>query len=262
MIIAQITDLHVGTEVEIGPVRICAASRLALAIADLSRFQPPPDAVLVTGDLTKDGTLSEYEAVKAALAPLSVPIFLIPGNHDDRANLRTIFHDHSYLLQDDEFLHHVIDDFPVRLIGLDTHIPGEQGGRLCATRLEWLSRTLAAGPGRPTLIYMHHPPVATGIAAFDRISCDNAHALGEIVAGYEEIQAIVCGHVHRAINSRWCGTVVHVTPSTFVQYPLCLSETATTTEPVDEPPAYAIHHWSPGAGIVSHLRYVPIPNRA
>ena len=74
-----------------------------------------------------------------------MPVFVIPGNHDSRDLLRAAFGADGYLPKDG-FLQYAIEDYPVRLVALDTHIPGEGGGELCDERLAWLDRTLAASP--------------------------------------------------------------------------------------------------------------------
>lgn len=95
--------------------------------------------------------------MKALLADLRAPIYLMPGNHDQGANLRQVFADHAYLASDRDHLSYVVDDYPIRLIMLDNTLPGEKSGRLDHQRLAWLEAQLAAAPEAPTLIFMHHP---------------------------------------------------------------------------------------------------------
>lgn len=255
MIVAQITDLHVGYELSLDDAPIDTGGRLDLAIDHINHLVPRIDAVIVTGDLTAEGTLPEYERVRAALSRLRMPCYVIPGNHDDRGNLRTVFADHRYLRDDRVFLHYAIEEHPLRLVGLDTHVPGEEGGELCGRRLEWLRGVLADAPRRPTLLFLHHPPIRSGMPSFDAIACRGAEELGVIVRGHEQVQGIACGHIHRALHVRWYGTVVSVCPSTAFQYPLALSEGP--VQPIAEPPACMLYLWNPEAGLVSHLSYIP-----
>lgn len=255
MLIAQITDLHAGSRVKLPGYTVDSLERVAKAVAHLNALDPAPDLVLATGDLTRDGARAEYEALKAAFAPLAMPLYLLPGNHDDRATLRAVFAEHGYL-PDAGFLHYTVEEGPLRIVALDTHIPGESGGELCAERLAWFEATLATAPERPTLVAMHHPPFSTGLPEFDRIGLDGAEAMGEIVARHPRIEAILCGHIHREMTLKWNGTVVTVTPSAAYQYPLALTE-GTGFRPVDEPPACRLCHWRPEVGLVSHLSYIP-----
>lgn len=254
MLIAQITDLHTGSRIKMPGYEVDTLSRVAKAVAHLNALDPAPDLVLATGDLTRDGAREEYEALKAAFASLAMPVYLLPGNHDDRAMLRAVFGEQGYL-PDDGFLHYTIEEPPLRIVALDTQIPGESRGELCASRLAWFEATLDAAPERPTLIAMHHPPFSTGLPEFDRIGLSGAEAMGAIVARHPQIETILCGHVHREITLRWHGTLVTVTPSAAYQYPLELKESA-GFRPVDEPPACRLCHWRPEVGLVSHLSYI------
>jgi Icc protein len=115
------------------------------------------------------------------LAPLTMPVYLIPGNHEDRRALVAEFPDHSYLPRDGGFLQYVVERYPVRLVALDTIVPGKGGGLMCGERLQWLDARLREAPARPTMIFMHHPPFRTGIARMDALGLDNAEALGEVI---------------------------------------------------------------------------------
>ena len=119
-------------------------------------------------------------------------------------------------------------------------------------RLAWLERTLAEGAGRPTVLVMHHPPFATGIAHMDAIGLlEGAAELGALVARHPEIERVLCGHVHRAIEARWHGTIASVAPSTAHQVRLDLSPKGASAF-VMEPPGFQLHLWRDGLGIVSH----------
>src|SRR5258706_16460452 len=148
MLIAQMTDLHIKPPGKLAYGGVDTAAMLRAAIAHLTALRPAPDALLLTGDLVDAGSAAEYALLRALLAPVRCPLYLIPGNHDDRAALRAAFADHRYL-PPDGFIQYVIDDQAVRLIGLDTLVPGEGGGTLCAARLAWLAAQLDAAPARP-----------------------------------------------------------------------------------------------------------------
>src|SRR5260370_12491037 len=106
-----------------------------------------------------------------------MPVYVIPGNHDSREGLSRAFADRGYLPTSGGFLHYTVEEWPVRLIGLDTQVPGQPGGRLCAERLARLHARLREAPARPTLGFMHHPPVrarppavpATGPSGTDQL---------------------------------------------------------------------------------------------
>ena len=142
MLIAQITDMHLKPPGELLYKRIDTAGFLERAVAHVNALDPRPDVVLATGDLVEGGTPGEYALLRRLLAPLAMPVYLIPGNHDARDALREGFADHAYL-PPSGFLQYTIENLPVRLIALDTLVPGKGYGALCAERLDWLEARLA-----------------------------------------------------------------------------------------------------------------------
>ena len=257
-VIAQISDCHVGERGSDIDRRFRSGHHLAAAARHIMATEPRPDVVLATGDLVHDGRCEEYEHFASALSSLSMPVYLIPGNHDDRDNMRAVFADHRHL-PEGPFVHYTIERHPVRLVLLDTVIPGETGGELCARRLAWLDERLDEEPDRPTLVAMHHPPFLTGMAPFDRNrggqGLIGADPFGETIARHPQVERIVCGHIHRPIATRWRGTTVSVAPSTSHQIELGLSEERRLTL-VQEPAAVDLHVWLPGGTLVSHRSYV------
>jgi len=254
MLIAQISDTHIRPKGILAMGRVDTAGHLARAVAHIHALRPAPDIVLVTGDLVDAGMKDEYTHLRALLAPLTMPVHVIPGNHDLRDPLREAFADHRYLPREG-FLQYVIDSGPVRLIALDTLTPGEPHGELCAQRLGWLEARLAESE-RPTVLFMHHPPFECGMTEFDEARLNvGADRLAEIVRQHPNVERILCGHVHRPIQVRWAGTLAWVAPSTAHQATLDLSPDAPLMYSM-EPPAVALHQWRPGTGLVTHLSYI------
>jgi len=254
MMIAQITDMHIKPQGVLAYGRLDTAPYLRRAVAHLLALKPRPDVVLATGDLVDGGLPEEYRRLHDLLAPLSMPVYLIPGNHDNRDALAAAFTDHAYLPRGGRFMHYVVEGHPVRLIALDTLDPGRVGGLLCAQRLGWLAARLEEAPARPTLIFMHHPPFATGIAQMDAHGLANAGEFAGVVRRHSQIERIVAGHVHRPIQSRVGGALASTAPSTAHQVALDLEE-----QPLAftmEPPACQLHVWTAETGLVSHTSYI------
>ncbi|HUC60787.1 MAG TPA: phosphodiesterase [Alphaproteobacteria bacterium] len=252
MLIAQITDLHVTSSGRLAYGQVDTVAALEAAVAGLNALSPQPDLVVATGDLVDLGTAEEYALLRAILGRLKAPVFVIPGNHDARDALGAAFGADGYLPAAGEYLHYTLEDWPLRLIALDTLVPGEGHGALDAARLDWLARRLAEQPERPTIVLMHHPPFPTGIAHMDAIGLlEGADALGALVAQNPAIERVLCGHVHRAIQARWHGTIASIAPSTAHQVRLDLSADAPSSFML-EPPGYQLHLWREGVGIVSH----------
>jgi 3',5'-cyclic AMP phosphodiesterase CpdA len=255
VLIAQITDMHIRPEGVLAYGRLDTAPYLARAVQHLLGLKPRPDVVLATGDLVDAGRAAEYARLRALLAPLPMPVYLIPGNHDDRAALVAAFTDHRYLPRGGRFIQYVVEDFPLRLVALDTLVPGQHGGLLCEERLDWLAARLAEAPDRPTIIFMHHPPFETGIEHMDGYGLARSREFIEVVSRHRQVEGVLCGHLHRPIQARVGGTVASTAPSTAHQVELDL-EKGNPLMFTMEPPACQLHLWRPGAGLVSHTSYI------
>lgn len=250
MLIAQITDLHIKPPGVQAFGHVDTARFLAEAVASLNALDPEPDVVIASGDLTDLGDPAEYAHLRQLLRGLKPPLFVVPGNHDERMALRAAFADASYLPAEG-YLHYTVETWPLRLIGLDSVEAGEPRGRLCAERLAWLSDRLGEQPDRPTLIFMHHPPFATGIEHMDDMRLADGEVLAAVVARYPAVERILCGHVHRSIQARFAGTLASTAPSTAHQVSLDLRPGAAESFMM-EPPGYHLHLWRPGTGVVTH----------
>jgi 3',5'-cyclic AMP phosphodiesterase CpdA len=256
MIIAQITDFHVTAPGELCFGRVPTNDQLREAVASLNALDPRPDVVIGTGDLTDRGTTEQYAALREIVSALEAPLYLIPGNHDRRDAFLAAFAHHHYLPRPGApFVQYAIDTYPVRLVALDSTIPGDPAGRLCAERLEWVDRTLAADRQKPTLIFVHHPPFRTGIQWMDAIGLDGGRALEPIVARHPQVVRVACGHIHRAIQVAWGGTIASTMPSTCHQVALNLTGRGGFDMTL-EPRAVQLHLWDPAYGLVSHLSFV------
>lgn len=257
MLIAQISDPHICPEGQLAYRRVDTAGYLARCVEHLQGFVPQPHLVLVTGDLVDAGRPEEYRRLRDLLAPLTMPVFLIPGNHDERDALAGEFSDHAYLPRRGTFLHYVVEGYPLRLIGLDTVVPGQVGGQMCEERLGWLAARLREAPDRPTVIFMHHPPFSTGLPRMDAYGLEGARAMHEVVQQHPRVEGVLAGHVHRPIHVRWGGTVASTAPSTAHQIVLDVREEIPLTFAM-EPPACQIHLWREGLGLVTHTTHIGI----
>lgn len=249
MLLCQISDPHVVPKGTLAYGRVDTGRMLQRCVHKILALPRLPDAVVATGDLTNDGSVEEYERLAELLAPLPMPIYLVVGNHDDQRALRTVFTNHAHLVGENGFLQYAVDDFDVRLVVLDTTVPGEPGGQLCAQRLQWLDRTLAES-GRPTIIAQHHPPFSSGISIMDHMGLAEPEAEAVIVARHSHVQCVISGHFHRTIQARFAGTVASVCPSTAHQLTLNLTPGADIRFAL-EPAGFQLHLWN-GTQVVTH----------
>jgi Icc protein len=254
MLIAQITDIHLGFEQDNPDER--NRRRLDATLRTLATMNPRPDLLLMTGDLADlgDDDLS-YQRLKEATAGLPFPVYPLVGNHDDRAAFVRAFLEIALA---DGFVQYAIEGYVVRILVLDTLADGRHGGRFCEARAAWLRARLDEQPERPTLIALHHPPVESGLSWMGE-NPESAwmKRLADVVARHTNVLALVGGHFHRPVVTRFAGTVLVVCPATAPQLALDLG----TIDPdvqdgrpmiLEEPPGFALHKWT-GRSLVTHF---------
>jgi 3',5'-cyclic-AMP phosphodiesterase len=247
-LLVQLSDPHIGAEWFDDQ----SVPRFAAAVEAIRGIRPQSDAVLVSGDLADHASDEEYEQVRELLAPLGTPLYVVPGNHDDRRALNRHF---GVPGADGEHVRYSADLGPLRLVVLDTTRPGEDPGELGADQVAWLDSELAGAPEQPTLVAMHHPPLVTGVPVWDELLLPDAdrRALGEVLERHPQVRRIVAGHAHRLMTGDLAGRPVLSVPSTYVQ--ARLDFTSQEIELVEEPSGFAVHAVVDGA-LVSHIQLV------
>jgi 3',5'-cyclic-AMP phosphodiesterase len=248
-LLAQLSDPHIGATWAGSE----SVARFAAAVDSVRAVRPQPDAVLISGDLADHATDEEYAHVHKLLAPLEAPLYVLPGNHDDRAALRRNF---GVPGEADEPVRYSVDLGPLRLVVLDTTRPGKDPGRLDAKQLDWLDAELAAAPKQLTLLAMHHPPLVTGIPPWDELGLPRAdrRALGDVIERHRQVRRLVGGHFHRTLTGELAGRSVLTAPSTYVQARLDFS--LRRIELAAEPAGFAVHAVVDGE-LISHVQPVP-----
>ena len=254
MLIAQITDIHLGF-VRFNPDEF-NRQRLDATLAALTAMSPRPDLLLVTGDIANDGDDAQsYHRYRDAIAGMPIPSFPLMGNHDSRGPFLELFPETE---SENGFIQYAIEDWPLRILVLDTLEVGRHGGGFCETRAAWLRQRLDEAPERPTLIALHHPPIATGIDWLtEDPDAEWVARLHRTVNGRSNIVAMISGHVHRPIVTGWGGTTLIVCSSTAPQLALDLSPIDAEVPDdramiVAEPPGYALHLWD-GRQLTTHF---------
>jgi 3',5'-cyclic AMP phosphodiesterase CpdA len=217
MLIAQITDSHITAPGEVVADRVDPTDGLARAVEVINGFGDDVALVLGTGDLVNDGRSDEYDRLMPLLAGLRAPFVPLPGNHDDRSELRTRFPGLPAGSATDP-IDHVVELDGVRVVCLDTTIPGRHDGALSAGQIAWLDGVLAAAPAVPTLVAQHHPPFPSGLRSMDQaFGFATADDEAAVVRRHGHVLAVVAGHYHRAITTPYAGTVAMSAPSCAVQ---------------------------------------------
>jgi 3',5'-cyclic AMP phosphodiesterase CpdA len=251
LLLAQLTDTHVVEPGAGEEMWVDNTARLREAVDSIGREVPVVAAVLATGDLTNDGRPGEYEALEAALAPVEVPIWPLPGNHDDVDLMRATFSDVPWADGEHASWTRVIGG--LRVVGLDSTRHGEPGAEFDDAREAWLRAQLLEQFDGPTMLAMHHPPFVTGIGWMDRAGFVGLDRLNAVLEDHR-VERIVCGHMHRPITSSIAGIPVQVGLSTVQSVALDLGERSSPAV-ICDPAGYLVHRVD-GDRIVTHTRYI------
>ena len=249
--IVVFSDLHMRPAPPAGrPDPLASLERgLAHAVAR----QGDAEAVVFCGDLAHDGDAASYRRLKRLLEKTDLPIHPMLGNHDDRDTFRAVFPEVP--TDPAGFVQRVVDLPGVRLVLLDTlHAaqpddPLRHAGRLCPARLDWMEARLAE-TAMPCIVFMHHPPHATGFPAMDRIALRDGAAFHDRLARHDHVRLLVCGHIHRTISGCHRGLPFCVFKSPVGQMPMDF-ETLDSSIECGEPAAYGILLSTP-EGVIVH----------
>jgi 3',5'-cyclic-AMP phosphodiesterase len=250
MIIAQISDTHIALDTPDADRRI---RDFALTVADINALDPAPDVIVHTGDIAHNGRQDEYAQAVATLANARAPVYVLTGNRDNRAKLCEAFSHRGYLMPDSDFVHYAIDDYPVRLIVLDTLSSGSNKGGFCHERVRHLIDMIDSETTKPIVVFTHHPPFEVTVGP-DSLHFDTPEVMSRLRRALQHsgrVVAVFSGHVHRAAAG-----YVESIPATVMP---CI---ATTLRKGDYPPdmktrpVYQVHRFDPVWGFVTETRIV------
>lgn len=234
------TDIHITDEgdkiIGLDPLeRFCLARDAALD------RHSDADAMILMGDLTHHGRVSQYERLVPALADIPMPVIKMIGNHDRREAFLEVFP--KVPVTSDGHVQQVVDLPTHRIITLDTldgppYPQWHHAGMLGPQRLAWLKDTLEGVDGRIPLVFAHHPPFDTGIIGMDYIKLKDGEDLLALLAQYPNAH-FFCGHVHRTISGSLNGVAWSMLKSTCHHGPLELEKIDPTLS-LDEPGSYGL----------------------
>lgn len=210
MIIAHISDSHICLPEPQGSHRL---RDLEQVVVDVNRHSP--DVVVHTGDIVHQGRKDEYLAARKIMAGLKAPLYVIPGNKDARKPMGRIFADAIGQCDIEGFCQYAVDDWPVRMIMLDTLKENDRLGEYCDTRLQNLATMLEASTEKPTVVFMHHPTfdIVQAPHPFQFDNKETAGNISRILEKHPQIKAIYCGHAHRYAADKVAGIPATTIPA-------------------------------------------------
>lgn len=211
----QISDTHLFRDPSTKLWDVAPDPMLDRALEELDKLGAPA-FFLVTGDCSSDGSTDSYRRLGEKLHRFSVPVYYVPGNHDDVGSMARIFLGRD--LPPREKLTQTFEALGWRFVLLDSSVPGEDGGELGDAQRAWLRATLATQPNTPTIVVVHHNPVPVGSAWLDPMTIADANALAAILETSSQVRAVLFGHIHQVFETRRNGAQYLSAPSTFFQF--------------------------------------------
>jgi 3',5'-cyclic-AMP phosphodiesterase len=250
LLIAQLTDTHLFADASQKMLGCRTNPSFESVIATIAQLRPQPDMLLLTGDLSQDETVESYRYLRALIEPLQIPTYWIPGNHDQGlSDLEQVLN--SWVISTDKEFQQGNWNF----ILLNTMMIGKVQGRLSIAELARLEQQLQSY-SQPTIVVLHHPPLAVGAACMDKIRLENSDELFAILDRFPQVRIVLFGHIHHATeqlrgNVRYIGT-----PSTCVQ----LKPGSEVFTIDDQPPGFRLLRLYSDGQYETEVRRVAIAN--
>jgi len=216
------------------------AGNLQRTLAAIEGLAVRPDAIVFTGDLTDLGEPEAYTALKAAVEPvaarLGAQLVWVAGNHDERPELHRDLLDEAPTQEPVTAVH---DLRGLRLVALDSSVPGWHHGDLDDAQLSWLREVLAEPAPLGTILALHHPPLPSHLPLFDILELRHQDALAEVIRG-TDVRGILAGHLHYSTHGMFAGVEVSVAAATC--YTMNLARPAARVNGMDAGQSFHLVH--------------------
>jgi Icc protein len=207
----QFTDLHLYGEAA-GALRgVVTWPALEATVAHALASSSPWDGLLLTGDLVQDDAAG-YERVRTLFGDSDVPVYCIPGNHDEIGAMQAALAEPPFQVGGNALAGRW------QLVMLDSCLPGTASGRVSAAELARLDATLTDHPDRYALVCLHHHPIGMGSRWLDRVGLENGDELLRVIDRHPQVRVLLWGHVHQAYDGRRGRVRMLATPSTCAQF--------------------------------------------
>lgn len=212
-LVLQLTDTHILPPGQVLYNQIDTALHLRETVKQINRMRPMPDALIITGDLAEQGDKVGYKHFLELIEPLKMPVYVVPGNHDNPQTMMDSFAGTSCFPVSDDTYQYAVEDLPFRILALNSRCDGSELPELGKKRLSWLKHQLDSSD-KPTLIALHHPPMTTGIELIDMGGSEWFQGLKSLLAEYKHVKLLICGHCHTDLCGRIGQVPVYMAPAT------------------------------------------------
>ena len=212
-VLLHISDTHLISDGSLYGA-VDADGRLVELLEQLKLSGVRPDVIVFTGDLADTGEPAAYRKLRAAVEPfaaeLGAELVWVMGNHDNRAALRRSLLDEAPSMAPLDRVR-MIDG--LRIITLDTSVPGHHYGEISGSQLDWLTEQLTAPAPHGTILALHHPPIPSVLDLAVTVELRDQAALGRVLKG-RDVRAILAGHLHYSTSATFVGIPVSVASAT------------------------------------------------
>ncbi len=211
--IVQITDMHLFDKNDKELLGVNTNDSFDALFKLLIGDDVNPDLLILTGDLSQDGSKESYLRLADMVSVIDKPVYFLPGNHDNAAVMYETY-PHAKVKSEKQ----IILNNKWQLILLDSHIPEAVPGYLNATELEFMERCLNDNSHLQTMIFFHHHPITVGCKWLDNIGLTNANELWDTLINYPQVTHIIFGHVHQEHTGEKNHIICYSSPSTCIQF--------------------------------------------
>ena len=210
--IVQISDIHLFGDIGGSLVGVKTQMSFQAVLDLLKKDANKPNLILLTGDLSQDETETAYIRIADLISEFEVPVYCVPGNHDDSRMMEQIY-PRKKIASDK---HVILQKWDI--IMLDSQKIGAVEGYLDASQLKYLKKCLEHNPKHHAMVVFHHQPIQVGSAWLDNIGLENADELWEILKHYPRVNTLLFGHVHQQYEHEKEGINCYAAPSTCIQF--------------------------------------------
>ena len=211
-LLLQITDTHILPPGEVLYGSIDTALHLREAVKEINRMRPLPDAVMFTGDLVENGDKAGYALFIELIKPLTIPAWVIPGNHDDPSVMQEAFAGTPCFPVTDQTFQYALEDLPFRILALNSRADGTELPEFNQHKLAWLTDQLDRSD-KAVLIAIHHPPMTTGIELIDMGGSEWYQGMKSVISTHDQVKLVICGHCHCDLSGRIGHAPVYMAPA-------------------------------------------------
>ncbi|MGF1762339.1 3',5'-cyclic-AMP phosphodiesterase [Aliivibrio kagoshimensis] len=212
-VLFQVTDTHLYGNTDGALLGVRTLDSFHAVVDSIVESNLNCDAILATGDISQDHSTLSYQRFADGISAINSPCYWLPGNHDYKPSMGAVLPSEQIKPST-----HVLLGDNWQMILLDSQVEGVPYGELSQWQLDQLDEQLSQYPERHTLVLLHHHPLPANSAWLDHHQLHNKDELWSVLAKHNNVNAILCGHIHQALDIEMNGVRVMATPSTCVQF--------------------------------------------